>query len=42
MECAAVMDAFLVLRVIEASQHAAAVDLLERIVSMLTKLCRPT
>jgi hypothetical protein len=38
MECAAVMDAFLVLRVIEASQHAAAVDLLERIVSMLTKL----
>ena len=40
MECAAVMDAFLVLDVIDAAQHASAIDLLERIVSMLTKLCR--
>jgi len=42
MECAAVMDAFLVLGVIDANQHAGAVELLERIVSMLTKLCRVT
>jgi four helix bundle protein len=40
MECAAVMDAFLVLGVIEPESHASAVELLERIVSMLTKLCR--
>ena len=40
MECAAVMDAFLVLGVIGTEPHAAAVELLERIVSMLTKLCR--
>ncbi len=40
MECAAVMDAFLVLGVIDPSQHASAVELLERIVAMLTKLCR--
>ncbi len=39
MECAAVMDAFLVLGVIDPSQHASAVELLERIVAMLTKLC---
>ena len=40
MECAAVLDAFLVLDVIDAAQHASAIELLERIVSMLTKLCR--
>jgi four helix bundle protein len=40
MECAAVMDAFHVLGVIDDHQHASGVALLERIVSMLTKLCR--
>jgi four helix bundle protein len=40
-ECAAVMDVFQVLGVIDARFHASAIDLLERVVSMLTRLCRP-
>jgi four helix bundle protein len=40
MECAALMDAFQVLQAITPQQHATAIDLLERIVSMLTKLAR--
>jgi four helix bundle protein len=41
MECAAVMDALHVIGVLDEQQHAASVELLERIVSMLTRLCRP-
>ena len=40
MECAAVMDALVVLRVVDADVHKRGVELLERIVAMLTKLCR--
>src|SRR5437588_8455758 len=40
MECAAVLDALLVLRVIEEELHQRGDELLERIVAMLTKLCR--
>jgi four helix bundle protein len=40
MECAACIDAFHVLRVISDEEHQASVDLLERIVSMLSRLCR--
>jgi four helix bundle protein len=40
MECAAIIDAYLVLSIITHDQHQLAITLLERIVSMLTKLCR--
>ena len=40
MECAAVLDALLVLKVLEAGRHQRGCELLERIVAMLTKLCR--
>jgi four helix bundle protein len=40
MECAAVIDTYLVLAIIDRDQHTKAIDLLERVVSMLTKLCR--
>ena len=42
MECAAIIDTLHVLGVIDDPGHLAATDLLERIVSMLTKLCRPS
>ncbi len=40
MECAAVFDSLLVLKVIEAKTHQRACEILERVVAMLTKLCR--
>ncbi|HEY3450923.1 MAG TPA: four helix bundle protein [Myxococcales bacterium] len=40
MECAAVLDTLRVLKVVEDSKHQQGCELLERIVAMLTKLCR--
>src|SRR5438045_3038578 len=40
MECAAVLDALLVLKVVEATMHQRGCELLGRIVAMLTRLCR--
>jgi four helix bundle protein len=40
MECAAALDALLVLKAVDARTKQQADELLERIVSMLTKLCR--
>ena len=40
MESAAVLDALLVLKVVDASVHKRGIELLERVVAMLTKLCR--
>ncbi|HEY4882598.1 MAG TPA: four helix bundle protein [Myxococcales bacterium] len=40
MECAAVLDALLLLKVIDASTKQRGDELLERIVGMLTRLCR--
>ena len=40
MECAAVLDALLILKIVDSSSHQCGIALLERIVAMLTKLCR--
>ena len=40
MECAAVLDALVVIKLLERERHERGVALLERIVAMLTKLCR--
>ena len=40
MECAAVMDALLVMKVVEPSVQQRGIELLTAIVAMLTKLCR--
>jgi len=40
MECAAIVDGLTVLAHVDATTHVRAVELLERIVAMLTKLCR--
>src|SRR2546427_2096537 len=40
MECAAVFDALAVLKVVDARMHQRGGELLERVVAMLTKLCR--
>ncbi|HMA07426.1 MAG TPA: four helix bundle protein [Ramlibacter sp.] len=40
MECAAVLDALLVLKLVGQQDHQRGCDLLARIVAMLTKLCR--
>ena len=40
MECAAVLDALKVLSAVEQDRYARAMELLEREVAMLTKLCR--
>jgi four helix bundle protein len=40
MECAAIIDALLVLSVVDQREHEQAADLLARILAMLTKLCR--
>ena|SRR5207302_9690954 len=40
MECAAVLDALLVLNIVEDKMHQRGGELLERIVAMLTRLCR--
>ena len=40
MESAAVLDALLVLKLVGADVHQRGIDLLERVVAMLTKLCR--
>ena len=40
MECAAVLDALLVLKVVEPETHRRGLEILARIVAMLTKLCR--
>ena len=40
MECAAALDALLVLKIVEAKTHQRGCELLARIVAMLTRLCR--
>ncbi len=40
MECAAVLDALLVMQVLDEGTHRRGCELLGRIVAMLTKLCR--
>ena len=40
MECAAILDALRVLSVLTEEEHQTAVELLARMVAMLTKLCR--
>jgi four helix bundle protein len=40
MECAAILDALAIVATISEAQHVAASRLLERLVAMLTKLCR--
>ena len=40
MECAAILDALRVLQALEPEPHRRGTELLERIVAMLTKLCR--
>ena len=40
MECAAIVDVLQVLGAIDGQRHAAGLELLERVVSMLTKLAR--
>ena len=40
MECAAIIDALNLLSVMNQPEHDQAVDILARIVAMLTKLCR--
>jgi len=40
MECAAIMDCLQVLGALGEAEHADATELIARIVSMLTKLCR--
>jgi four helix bundle protein len=40
MECAAVLDALTILKVVDPDVHRRGLELLERIVQMLTKLCR--
>ena len=40
MECAAVLDAMSVLKIIDAATYRRGCTLLERVVAMLTKLCR--
>ena len=39
MECAAVMDALQLLKVVDSSRYQRGIELLERVVAMLTKLC---
>ena len=40
MECAAVLDALQALKILPAEPYARGIQLVERIVAMLTKLCR--
>ena|ERR1019366_373828 len=40
MECAAIMDSLRVLAVLDEARHAEAIEVIARIVAMLTKLCR--
>ncbi len=40
MECAAILDALHILTLIDAPTHGKGTELLERIVAMLTRLCR--
>ena len=40
MECAAIVDALVVLRAIDDREHASAIDLLARVVAMLTTMIR--
>src|ERR1700704_342786 len=40
MECAAIVDALVILQAIDGRQHASGVDLLARVVAMLTKMIR--
>ena len=40
MECAAILDAMVILKIIEAKRHQHGCELLERTVAMLTRLCR--
>jgi four helix bundle protein len=40
MECAAILDTLRILQVVEPDRYQSGLELLERIVAMLTKLCR--
>ena len=40
MECAAIIDSLRLLQVLDDDAHARAIELVARIVAMLTKLCR--
>ena len=40
MECAAVLDALNTVKLVDSARHRRGIELLERIVAMLTKLCR--
>jgi len=40
MECGAILDALRTLEIIDADRHQRGLELLERIVAMLTRLCR--
>jgi hypothetical protein len=40
MECGAALDALFVLKALDAKAHSAGDELLDRIVAMLTRLCR--
>ena len=40
MESAAILDALMALHVIESDHHGKGIELLERVVAMLTRLCR--
>src|SRR5262245_32559470 len=40
MECAAILDALAILKVVEPARHQRGNELLARVVQMLTKLCR--
>jgi len=39
MECAAIIDALMLLGIVDVGEQEAALGLLERIVAMLTKMC---
>jgi hypothetical protein len=40
MECAAVLDALLALKIVQSANYERGIQLVERMVAMLTKLCR--
>jgi four helix bundle protein len=40
MECAAALDSLLLLKAIDTARHKHGMELLERVVAMLTKMCR--
>jgi four helix bundle protein len=42
MECAASLDVMKVRKLVDAQRHARGIDLLERVVAMLTRMCEPS